>query len=245
MSTEDQNDFKSSSENDMIDETELENTETSVSENIKDITAEKENLQRKYDDLYERFVRLAADFDNFKKRTSKEKSDVQNYGNEELIKGLLDVIDNLERALDHAKKSKDSKALIDGVQLVYDQFMGCLERFNVKLVESGEGVEFNPKFHEAIERVDSTEHESGIIISEMVKGYTLNNRLIRPSMVSVSKGIVEKQDAEDKNEPEDKKIEIMSDNDNDSDTLNFDELEADSDISDIEDIIDLTEETNN
>lgn len=243
MSTEDQNDFKSSSENDMIDETELENTETSVSENIKDITAEKENLQRKYDDLYERFVRLAADFDNFKKRTSKEKSDVQNYGNEELIKGLLDVIDNLERALDHAKKSKDSKALIDGVQLVYDQFMGCLERFNVKLVESGEGVEFNPKFHEAIERVDSTEHESGIIISEMVKGYTLNNRLIRPSMVSVSKGAVEKQDAEDKKEPEDKKIEIMSDND--SDTLNFDELEADSDISDIEDIIDLTEETNN
>lgn len=243
MSTEDQNDFKSSSENDMIDETELGNTEESESENIKDITAEKDNLQRKYDDLYERFVRLAADFDNFKKRTSKEKSDVQNYGNEELIKGLLDVIDNLERALDHAKKSEESKALIDGVQLVYDQFMGCLERFNVKLVESGEGVEFNPKFHEAIERVDSTEHESGIIISEMVKGYTLNNRLIRPSMVSVSKGAVEKQDAEDKKEPEDKKIEIMSDND--SDTLNFDELEADSDISDIEDIIDLTEETNN
>ncbi len=206
------------------------------------LVEEKNNIQKKYDDLYERFVRLAADFDNFKKRTSKEKSDVQSFGNEELIKGLLNVLDNLERALDHAEKSEGSNGLFEGVSLVYDQFINCLEKFNVKLVESGEGVEFNPKFHEAIERVDSTKYESGIIISEMVKGYTLNNRLIRPSMVSVSKGMVEKREETDE-KLEDKKIEIIEDDG--SGTLEFSELEADSDISDIEDIIDLTRETNN
>ena len=227
---------------------ELNETESSEN-NIETLTSQKDNLQRKYDDLYDRFVRLAADFDNFKKRTSKEKSDVQNYGNEELIKGLLNILDNLERAIDHAKDSDGVKALVDGVQLVYDQFINCLEKFNVKVVESGEGVQFNPKFHEAIERVDSTKYESGIIISEMVKGYTLNNRLIRPSMVSVSKGIVEKDNTEVAEEKiEDRKIEITSEInevDNDVETLEFSELEADSDISEIEDIIDLTEETNN
>lgn len=234
MSSEDNN---NNTENDK-EIVETDSAEIEVTEQNEKLVDDNNNLQKKYDDLYDRFVRLAADFDNFKKRTSKEKSDVQNYGNEELIKGLLNILDNLERAIDHAEKSDDSKALIDGVKLVYDQFVNCLEKFNVKVVESGEGVEFNPKFHEAIERVDSPKFESGIIISEMVKGYTLNNRLIRPSMVSVSKGIVNKnQDANKENM--NKKIEIEE---TDSEVSEFSELEANSDISDI---IDLTEEKNN
>lgn len=204
-----------------IEETEEVAEESSGVDEMQKLADEKEELQRKYDDIYDRFVRLAADFDNYKKRLTKEKSDVMNYGNEELVKSLLNVLDNLERAISHAKGSDQSKGLIDGVQLVYDQFINCLDKFNVKVVESGEGIEFNPKYHEAIERVESDKYDSGIIISEMVKGYTLKERLIRPSMVSVSKG---------------KPPDNVEDNagENNDDVIDLE----------IDDSIDLTEETN-
>ncbi|MGH7886014.1 MAG: nucleotide exchange factor GrpE, partial [Thermodesulfobacteriota bacterium] len=202
----------------------------------KKIVEEKNTLQNKYDNLYERFVRLAADFDNYKKRLTKEKSDVLNYGNEELIRGLLNVLDNLERALVHAEKSDDGKSLIEGVKLVYDQFLSCLEKFNVTVVESGEGVEFNPKFHEAIERVESDKYENGIIISEMVKGYRLKDRLIRPSMVSVSKGISLNINIKSPEKEPELKM--------DSNTKLYSDIDFDSNAPDMIDIIDLTRETN-
>lgn len=205
-----------------------ENTQQDELEKVKN---EKEELQKKYDDIYDRFVRLAADFDNYKKRLSKEKSDIQNYGNEEIVKSLLNVLDNLERAITHAQTSEQNRGIVDGIQLVYDQFVNCLERFNVNAVESGEGVEFNPKYHEAIERVESEKHDSGIVISEMVKGYTLKDRLLRPSMVTVSKG----KPRSDENTDNEQKTGDETDN---SDAIDIeDETSGD-------DIIDLTEETN-
>lgn len=213
--------------------------ETSLVDEKQKLEEENKELKRKYDDIYDRFVRLAADFDNYKKRLTKEKTDVQNYGNEELVKSLLNVLDNLERAINHSRNTEQSKGLLDGVQLVYDQFINCLEKFNVKVVESGEGVEFNPKYHEAIERVESDKYESGIIISEMVKGYTLRDRLIRPSMVSVSKGKTQKEDETKTEDIDDKEIfNLETDGNIDSDT------EIKTDDSEEEDIIDLTEETN-
>lgn len=213
--------------------------ETSLVDEKQKLEEENKELKRKYDDIYDRFVRLAADFDNYKKRLTKEKTDVQNYGNEELVKSLLNVLDNLERAINHSRNTEQSKGLLDGVQLVYDQFINCLEKFNVKVVESGEGVEFNPKYHEAIERVESDKYESGIIISEMVKGYTLRDRLIRPSMVSVSKGKTQKEDETKTEDIYDKEIfNLETDGNIDSDT------EIKTDDSEEEDIIDLTEETN-
>lgn len=141
-----------------------------------------------YQDLYQKYIRLAADFENYKKRLVKEKADVVAYGNEELIKALLNVIDNLERALDHADEEKDPKALIEGVKLVHKQFLSCLEKFGVKFVEAVPGQEFDPRMHQAIERVESPDFTPGLIISEMLRGYTLKERLLRPALVVVSRG---------------------------------------------------------
>ena len=143
---------------------------------------------KEYQDLYQKYIRLAADFENYKKRLAKEKADVVSYGNEELIKALLNVIDNLERALDHADEEKDSKALMEGVKLVHKQFLSCLEKFGVKFVEASPGQEFDPRMHQAIERVESHDFTPGLIISEMLRGYMLKERLLRPALVVVSKG---------------------------------------------------------
>ena len=88
-----------------------------------------EEKNSSYNDLYERYLRIAADFDNYKKRVSKEKADLVTYGNEELIKALLNVIDNLERALEHKETDSSSASLIEGVDLVYKQFISCIEKF--------------------------------------------------------------------------------------------------------------------
>jgi molecular chaperone GrpE len=141
-----------------------------------------------YQDLYQKYIRLAADFENYKKRLAKEKADVVAYGNEELIKALLNVIDNLERALDHADAEEDPKPLIEGVKLVHKQFLSCLEKFGVQFVDASPGQEFDPRLHQAIERVESPDFTPGLIISEMLRGYTLKDRLLRPALVVVSKG---------------------------------------------------------
>ena len=152
-----------------------------------------------YQDLYQKYIRLAADFENYKKRLAKEKADVVSYGNEELIKALLNVIDNLERALDHAdEKAADPKALIEGVKLVHKQFLSCLEKFGVKFVEASPGQEFDPRLHQAIERVESPDFTPGLIISEMLRGYMLKERLLRPALVVVSKGPANQGESEQK-----------------------------------------------
>lgn len=155
-------------------------------------TEVEEGSEKEEDDLQQKYLRLAADFENYKKRISKEKADVQAYGNEELIKALLNVLDNLERALEHTE-SGDSTALFEGVQLVHKQFISCLEKFGVTNVEAEKGTQFDPRFHQAIERVESTELSSGLILSQMLPGYILKDRLLRPAMVVVSKGVEEKE----------------------------------------------------
>lgn len=180
---------------DKNDEIELLEDTLDKIDNVEINTEDREVVEKKkYDDLYDRFVRLAADFDNFKKRNAKEKSEIHSFGNEELIKALLNVIDNLERAISHAEndkvteKSSSFKAFVDGVKLVHNQFISCLEKFDVRLVESEPGTEFDPRIHQAIDKLESDIYEAGLIISEMIKGYFLKERLLRPSMVSVSTG---------------------------------------------------------
>ncbi len=150
-------------------------------------------VEKEEEDLQQKYLRLAADFENYKKRLAKEKSDVVAYGNEELIKALLNVLDNLERALEHTESGDDSPALLEGVKLVHKQFVSCLEKFSVTKVDATTGTEFDPRFHQAIERVESNELSSGLILSQMLPGYMLKDRLIRPALVVVSKGIDDKE----------------------------------------------------
>ena len=171
------------------------------------IKALQQNLDEKnssYDDLYERYLRIAADFDNYKKRMSKEKTDLVNYGNEELIKALLNVIDNLERALEHSGTEGSSDSIIEGVDLVYRQFISYLEKFGLSRIDADQGTRFDPNYHQAVEHIETDDITPGLVVNQMIKGYLLKERLLRPAMVAVSKGVVNKSiaDKPEKNDSE-------------------------------------------
>ncbi len=140
-----------------------------------------------YTELERKYLRLAADFENYKKRQVREKADIIAYGNEELIKSLLNVLDNLERAIEHSESKEDAKPLLEGVKLVHKQFISSIEAFGVELIKADKGTDFDPSIHQAIEQVESGELASGVILSQMQRGYMLKSRLLRPALVTVSK----------------------------------------------------------
>ncbi len=136
--------------------------------------------------LQERLLYLQADFENFKRIKNKEKQDLLKFGNEALIKELLPIVDNLERALEHASKTDDLKGIHEGVGMVLNEFLRVLERAGVSRIEAV-GKKFDPNLHEAFYQEERADVEPDIVLSEHQKGYVLNGRLIRPSMVTVSK----------------------------------------------------------
>ncbi len=140
-------------------------------------------------DLKDRYLRLAADFENYKRRTLKERQDLFNYGNESLIKELLETVDNLERAQGHARESEegiDAESLLEGVDLTHRALMRLLEKFGVQPVQV-EG-SFDPQTQEAIRQVETDEHPPGTIVEVYQKGYLLKDRLLRPALVVVATG---------------------------------------------------------
>jgi molecular chaperone GrpE len=156
---------------------------------------------------YDRFLRQVAELENFKKRTAREKEETIKYANENLIKDLLPILDNLERAVDYAKGGGDGRPLLDGIDMVLKGFIDVLNKYGVTQI-SAIGQTFDPKKHEAIARVQSEKGEPNTVIEEHHKGYYLLDRLLRPSLVSVAKpseagegkrkeGEVEKGDKDD------------------------------------------------
>ena len=141
--------------------------------------------EKELEDFQERFLRLAADFDNFKKRAFKERAEAAKYAHENLAKQLLDGIDNLERARAHGETA-DKDALLAGVGLVESIFLQSLERFGIKRF-SALGQPFDPAFHEAVQEVVAADVPAGSVMFELQKGYTYHDRLLRPSRVVLSK----------------------------------------------------------
>jgi molecular chaperone GrpE len=135
-------------------------------------------------DTHDRLLRTAAEFDNFKKRALKEKEDVQRFGIERLLKDFLPVMDNLERALDHAEQH-DPRQVIEGVRLVQKLFETTLAKHGV-VGFSAVGKPFDPGLHEALMQQESDD-AAGTVVSEMARGYKLNDRLVRPAAVVVAK----------------------------------------------------------
>jgi molecular chaperone GrpE len=140
----------------------------------------------KIKELEDRILYLQADFENFKKLKIKEKQDTLKFGNETLLKELLPVIDHLEMALKHAETTEDYKSIHEGVQLTLNEFAKVLEKAGVKSIDAI-GQKFDPNFHEAFYQEEHEDKEPDTIVSEFQKGYLLNDRLIRPSRVGVSK----------------------------------------------------------
>ena len=133
---------------------------------------------------YDRYVRAAADLENYRKRAAREKADCIKYGQENLIRDILPMVDSLGRAMEHACNSSDFEAFREGLKLVQNQLTCCLEKHGVEAIEAA-GKDFDPNFHEAMLQVESPEHKANEVVEEFEKGYLLNGRLLRPAKVSV------------------------------------------------------------
>ncbi len=140
----------------------------------------------------EKILRLSAELDNFKKRTAKEMEEFRKFANESLFKQLLTVMDNLERAISAGSEDANAAPMLEGVQLTHKEMLKFFNSFNVKSVEA-EGKPFDPSFHQAVTQQESDEHPENTVVKELQKGYMLHDRLIRPSMVMVSKAITKKE----------------------------------------------------
>lgn len=176
-----------------IDKNEKLNKETNeAQEEIKEETqdeptseaAEKTEEEKAEDeDLNTKYVRLMADFQNFKKRTEKQKSDIHAYANEKIVSKLLEVMDNFERALQI--EDENIKSFKEGMELIFKQLKDVLKDAGVAEIEAENAV-FDPNYHNAVMMEDTDKVESGMVSEVLQKGYTLNGKVVRPSMVKVA-----------------------------------------------------------
>jgi len=145
-----------------------------------------EEAQAEIARIRDQLLRTAADFDNFRKRTRREIDEAQKRGKEELLRELLPVFDNLERAVIHAGQASDAKAVADGVGMVLKQFQDTLGKVGIKRIVAVGGP-FDPSLHEAIQQVETNDHPAGTIVAEVQPGYSMGDRLVRAAMVVVAK----------------------------------------------------------
>ena len=135
----------------------------------------------------DRYMRLYAEFDNYKKRTAREMGEFRKYATENLIKELIPVVDNLERAITSSgEDTRDKSCILEGVEMTRKEILRVLEKFEVKPIDAL-GMPFDPNFHEAVGQEESETEADNTVVRELLKGYTMHDRLIRPTMVIVSK----------------------------------------------------------
>jgi len=150
------------------------------------ISAELEKLKAELKDSQDKYLRLYAETDNFKKRMVRESAEREKYYNEGIIKELLPVVDNLDRALAHAGEGTGAEGLVEGVRMVRKQLMDALSKSGVTEAECV-GLPFDPAKAQAVMQVETDEYDEGVVLDELQKGYFLNERILRPAMVTVSK----------------------------------------------------------
>ncbi len=173
------------------DQNRVEEPEVSVEEGqqnqeiVSEGQAELDQLRAEAEDHKQRLLRTQADFDNFRRRTVKEKEELGKYASAKLITELLPVIDNFERALGTATENADISSYTKGVEMIFRQLEGILKAEGLTPMESV-GTPFNPEFHQAIMQVESDEYEEGTVVEEVQKGYLLKDKVLRPAMVKVS-----------------------------------------------------------
>jgi molecular chaperone GrpE len=143
-----------------------------------------EETEKKAAENYDKYVRALAELDNYKKRAVREKADAIKYGNENLLRDILPLMDNMDRALEHACNSDDFEAFKEGLRMLREQLLGCLQKHGVAQIEAV-GKDFDPNVHEAVLQVESDKHEASQVVGEFERGYLLSGRLLRPAKVSV------------------------------------------------------------
>jgi molecular chaperone GrpE len=150
------------------------------------LSGELEVAQEEARNKQELYLRSLAEMDNLRKRTQREKEDIAKYGNENILREILPVIDNLERAIEHAVSQEDGAGLLEGVEMTLSQFSTVIQKFGVEPLSSL-GTLFDPAHHQAVGQLETDEFPVNHVANELQKGYLLNSRLLRPAMVMVAK----------------------------------------------------------
>lgn len=140
----------------------------------------------------EQYLRTLAEMENLRKRTQRDKEDLAKFANENILREILPVIDNLERAVDHAEQAETNDGLFEGVQMTLTQFSQLLTKFGVEPVDAI-GQPFDPAYHQAMGQLESDEHPVNTVVQQMQKGYQLNSRLLRPAFVMLAKAPANKE----------------------------------------------------
>jgi len=146
---------------------------------------ENDELQQKYDELNQQYLRLAADFDNFRKRQEHEREELLKFGTENALKKLLEVLDNFERGEKALENIDDCAKVKESFNLVHKQVVDVLTKLGLEEIET-EGKEFDPNFHDAVMQTPSSEQPEHTIINELQKGYKMGEKVLRPALVNVA-----------------------------------------------------------
>lgn len=166
---------------------EISETKTELNEDeLKNLRKENENLTTKSQEYFEGWQRERADFMNYKKRIEREQASLRQYIAGEIVKKYLSVIDDMELAFKNKPDSKDCKSWSDGIELIYQKLRSILDSEGVEPIPA-EGEMFDPNIHEAVTQIDSSEHDSGVIVEVMRQGYRIGDRIIRPALVIVAR----------------------------------------------------------
>ena len=164
----------------MTDPVELENP-------MEDLEAKLEIKEQEAKENYDRLLRVSAEFENYKKRASRDLAELRKFANQSLIKEMLSVIDNLELAMDSTNGHKTiDQGLLQGLDMTHKEILKVFEKFNVKPIEA-KGHAFDPTFHEAVMQEATDEFDENTVINELQKGYLIHDRLLRPAMVVVAR----------------------------------------------------------
>lgn len=160
--------------------------EIGISLEVEDKTEEAvESIQAELAEVKDKYLRLYAEFENYKKKVQKDREDLIKYSNESLLYELLPALDNLEMALRHSAEA-NSESLIKGVENTFREFSRILEKFGLKSIDAL-GKPFDPTYHHAMSQVERDDVEGNTVVEELRKGYLYNEKVLRPSLVAVSK----------------------------------------------------------
>jgi molecular chaperone GrpE len=175
-------------EQEMGSESVTETADATPEERIAQLEAQLAAKEQEARENWDKLLRERADLENYRKRASREKEELLNYGIKSLVEEVLPVVDNLERALEHANE-EGLPALVEGVKMTHTLLLTALKKFGVCAVEGNCGTLFDPAFHQAMAQVETDGQPGNTIVQEFQKGYLLKERLLRPAMVSVAKNV--------------------------------------------------------
>lgn len=157
-----------------------------IVDHLKEMETRLESVEQEAKEAHDRFLRVSAEFENYKKRSAREMDEFRKFANESLIREMLTVVDNLERALNSSNNDNQANSHIaEGVDMTLKEILKVFEKFNVKPIEAL-GKPFDPNFHQAAMREETNERPENTVLNELEKGYMIHDRLLRPAMVVVS-----------------------------------------------------------